>query len=160
MALPSPTLLRHLETSLPDATAAPPAGYQLLEANLGDGLPARFALDARLTLALVVPTGLARTWLATDPDAVVCSSDDEGGPGVADAGRVSARLVLIADERRVGASPLVRGAELLMPSDAGRPAEISVLPLGWRITAGAMVGPGSTGSWLRLAWRRIGVAAP
>jgi hypothetical protein len=159
VARPSPILLRQLAAPLPAATAAPPPGYFLLDASLADGLPARFALGPRLTLALVVPTGLARPWQRADPEAVVSASDEAAGPGIADAGRAAIRLVLLAGDRRLGASPLVRGAELTLPSNPALPAEVAVLPLGWRVTAGAMVGPGSASSWLRLAWRPVGGGA-
>jgi hypothetical protein len=156
MARPDPIMVRHLEVPLPAAMAAAPTGYHLLDASLADGLPARFALSPTLTLALVVPTGLARPWLRADPDTVVSADDQQPGSGIADAGRVPVRLVLLTGDRRLGATPLVRGAEVLLPSDPALPAEIALLPLGWRVTAGAMVGPGSTRSWLRLAWRRVG----
>lgn len=159
MARPDPIVLRHLEVPLPSAVSAPPPGYTLLESALAAGLPARFPLGPRLTLALVVPTGLASAWVRADPDAVVSASDDPPGCGIADAGRVAIRLVLLVDGNRVGAVPLVRGAEVLLPGAPDRPVEVAVLPLGWRVTAGAMVGAGATGSWLRLAWRSVGAAA-
>ncbi len=164
MARLSPVVVRTLVPPAPSAAAAPPPGYTLLDTTLSQGLPARFPLSARLTLALVLPTGLARPWLRADPATVVSTSEEpppDGAsrrPGLADAARPPIRLVLVADGRRVSEVPLVRGAERLLPADPGRPAEIAVRPLGWRVTAGALVGPGTSGSWLRLAWRSVGTA--
>jgi hypothetical protein len=152
-------VLRHLAAPLPSPTAAPPAGYALVESTLTQGLPARFPLGPRLTLAVTVPTGLARAWVRADPALVVSSSDEPSAAGIADAGRVPIRVVLLADGGLVGAAPLVRAVEVLLPGAPDRPVEVAVVALGWRVTAGALVGPGGPGSWLRLAWRRVGAAA-
>jgi|SRR5690349_24082523 len=172
MTLTSPTLLRAL---VPASTAtAVPAGYAVLDDELSGGLPAVLALTPRLSVALVLSTGQVRPWLAAEPGSVVSEhptaatdpgsglgsgvgSGLESGPGsgLGDASAPALRLVLLADRAVVGSMPLLAGTARLLPDDGTAPVQIALLALSWRITAGAVVGPGAADCRLRIAWRAV-----
>lgn len=160
MTLTSPTLLRALVPA--SSTTAVPAGYAVLDDDLSGGLPAVLALTPRLSVALVLSTGQVRPWLAAEPGSVVSehptAAPDPGsglGSGLGDASAPALRLVLLADRMVVGSMPLRAGTARLLPDDGTAPVQIALLALSWRITAGAVVGPGAADCRVRIAWRAV-----
>src|SRR5690349_15620381 len=164
MTLTSPTLLRALVPA--STTTAVPAGYAVLDDDLSGGLPAVLALTPRLSVALVLSTGQVQPWLAAEPGSVVSehptAATDPGsglesglGSGLGDASAPALRLVLLADRVVVGSMPLRAGTARLLPDDGTAPVQIALLALSWRITAGAVVGPGAADCRLRIAWRAV-----
>src|SRR3954470_17700943 len=166
MTLTSPTLLRALVPA--STTTAVPAGYAVLDDDLSGGLPAVLALTPRLSVALVLSTGQVRPWLAAEPGSVVSehpaaapgpgSGPGSGlgsGSGLGDARAPALRLVLLADRVVAGSMPLRAGTARLLPDDGTAAVQIALLALSWRITAGAVVGPGAADCRLRIAWRPV-----
>lgn len=162
----------HLLVPAPAPPAAP-AEYTLVDVPLLSGLPQSIVLDARFSVIVTVPTGLARGWREADPSAVVTSSADEDAPAEMDDdphvsshivshARAAARLVLrLSDGRLVGAAALVGAGTMqtiVDPQEDPR-ALLHVIPLSWDIRAGNLVGPGDVGGHVRFAWRDAAAAS-
>lgn len=155
--------LAHLLVPADTRTAAPAdptadAGTRL-RVPLVAGLPQRIPFDGDLHAVLVLPTGLARSWLDAAPDAVVDSSaaestpHDPAAPAAPLGGRSPLRLVVRRGGTVLGTVPLVAGLARRCRDDAG-PAEVEVTVHGWRLVAGTVRGPGDHGSYVEVTWRR------
>ncbi|MFI5924636.1 hypothetical protein ACIA3K_01520 [Micromonospora sp. NPDC051543] len=153
---------------LPETPIEVPDGFTEVRQGLTAGLPHRLELGAGVHAVLILPTGLARQWLSTDPLAVVSSSADDLAPRPAPTatsrppalvGRVPLRLVVRQGTRILGSVPLATGLRRVCP-DAGTPAAaggtpvaVEVLVLAWLLHAGTVRGSGDYGSYLTVAWR-------
>lgn len=152
---------------LPEAPVEVPDGFTEVRQALTAGVPHRVELGAGVHAVLILPTGLARQWLDTDPLAVVSSSADDLAPRPAPpatprppalVGRVPLRLVVRQGTRILGSLPLAAGLRRVCP-DAGpttgpTPTVVELLVLSWLLHAGTVRGSGDYGSSLALAWRR------
>ncbi|MBY8870435.1 hypothetical protein K7640_01090 [Micromonospora sp. PLK6-60] len=144
---------------LPEAPAGLPAGFTEVRRPLTAGLPQRIDLGVGAHAVLILPTGLARQWLAADPLAVVTTSADESAPRPvptprplpALGARVPLRLVVRQGTRILGSVPLAAGLRR-------RCGPLEVVVLGWHLTAGTVRGSGDYGSWLAIGWRAADVA--
>ncbi|KAB1942893.1 hypothetical protein F8271_10910 [Micromonospora sp. ALFpr18c] len=159
---------------LPETPVEVPDGFTEVRQSLTAGLPHRVELGAGVHAVLILPTGLARQWLATDPLAVVSTSADDLAPRPAPAatprppalvGRVPLRLVVRQGTRILGSVPLAAGLRRVCP-DAGpssvtpsAPVAVEVVVLAWLLHAGTVRGSGDYGSSLTLAWRPADRAA-
>ncbi|MGW3785602.1 hypothetical protein ACWD5Z_13500 [Micromonospora chokoriensis] len=165
---------------LPETPVEVPEGFTEVRQSLTAGLPHRVELGAGVHAVLILPTGLARQWLATDPLAVVSSSADDLAPRPAPpsappppalVGRVPLRLVVRQGTRILGSVPLAAGLRRVCP-DAGlttdtgsstaagsAPIAVELLVLTWLLHAGTVRGSGDYGSSIVLAWRRADRAA-
>jgi hypothetical protein len=123
------------------------------------GLPHTIGLDTELSLALVLPSGLAMQWLRADPLAVVSSSAGDGEPHVPDAApapRAPLRLLALVRSQPVAAVPLVAGLQRALPDDGGPGgARLELQILTWELHAGTLRGAGDFGSFVDVAWRRV-----
>ncbi|MEV4822027.1 hypothetical protein [Micromonospora sp. NPDC049274] len=153
---------------LPETPIEVPAGFTEVRQSLTAGLPHRVELGGGVHAVLILPTGLARQWLATDPLAVVSTSADDLMPRPAPpatprtpalVGRVPLRLVVRQGTRILGSVPLAAGLRRVCP-DAGpaatngsTPVAVEVVVLAWLLHAGTVRGSGDYGSTLTLAWR-------
>ena len=147
---PLPWIVR---TAVADRPALLP-GYTTLTSRITLGLPHVMALDQRLTLGLVAPTGLARFWLATARETVVSQAgeDQPGAPPF--------RLVLRADGGRMsGVAPVVLGPARFVGSAGTEAPGLRLRVTGWRIHAGSLVGTGDFGSYIAIDWKPWGAAA-
>ncbi|MBQ0901073.1 hypothetical protein [Micromonospora sp. U21] len=155
---------------LPETPIEVPAGFTEVRQSLTAGLPHRVELGAGVHGVLILPTGLARQWLDTDPLAVVSSSADDLAPRPAPpatprppalVGRVPLRLVVRQGTQILGSVPLAAGLRRVCPdagppaADAAAPAPVAVelLVLSWLLHAGTVRGSGDYGSSVTLAWR-------
>ncbi|MFG1841535.1 hypothetical protein ACGFH8_24300 [Micromonospora sp. NPDC049175] len=154
---------------LPETPVEVPDGFTEVRQSLTAGLPHRVELGAGVHAVLILPTGLARQWLHTDPLAVVSTSADDLAPRPAPpavppppalVGRVPLRLVVRQGTRILGSVPLAAGLRRVCP-DAGpavatgaAPIAVEVVVLGWLLHAGTVRGSGDYGSSIALAWRR------
>ncbi|WP_406070007.1 hypothetical protein [Micromonospora sp. NBC_01638] len=153
---------------LPETPIEVPDGFTEVRQSLTAGLPHRVELGAGVHAVLILPTGLARQWLDTDPLAVVTSSADDLAPRPAPpavprppalVGRVPLRLVVRQGTRILGSLPLAAGLRRVCP-DAGpstttgaAPVAVEVVVLAWLLHAGTVRGSGDYGSSVTLAWR-------
>ena len=149
---------------VPDVAPAAPAGATTVSQPLVRGLPMEFPLDARDTLVLQVPTGVAVPWRDADPSVVVADADDERAPAgtqpVPDPlARPPARLVLRRDGVFVAGVPLALGVRRLAPDDGASGVAIDLTVLDYRLHAGTLCGSGDYGSFVTLAWQRADLAA-
>jgi hypothetical protein len=143
---------------LPPVTE-PPDGFTAVRQNLTAGVPHRIELGAGVHAVLILPTGLARQWIDTDPLAVVSTSDDDRitrpAPTPAPAPRLVQRAPLRLVVRRgtvvLGSVPLAVGLRRLCG-----PVEIMVTA--WHLSAGTVRGSGDYGSYVSLGWRRADTA--
>lgn len=154
---------RHL---VPAGPPPVPEGFTLVESRITQGVPHTITLDSEFSLLLVVPTGLARSWLAAPPAAVVTSSQPQlsaTGP-VVDDGPVDdtlrpgapARLVVLRAGALAGAIALSANAQAVIPEASPVPGtRIAVVIRGWDVRAGSLRGPGDVGSFISVAWRRV-----
>ncbi len=148
---------------VPDTAPAAPAGAATVSQPLVRGLPMELPLDARDTLVLLVPTGIAVAWRTADPSTVVADADDERAPagtlpGPAPLARPPARLVLRRDGVFVAGVPLVLGVRRLVPDDGSSGAAIDLTVLDYRLHAGTLCGSGDFGSFVTFAWQRADLA--
>lgn len=149
---------RHL---VPPGPPPVPAGFTVVDSRILQGIPHTIALDGEFSLLLVVPTGLARSWLAAEATAVVSSSRPKltpVSPKTPDTLDVAAaaRLVVQRAGAMSGTLPLVSGFSAVVPERADSPGtKLRILILEWEIRAGSLRGPGDVGSRIVLAWRRI-----
>jgi hypothetical protein len=157
MTLTGAVLLRTLVPPTAGDQASP--GFTVVSDDLAGGLPAVIPLSPHLSVALVLGTGQVRAWTDADPGILVSASDTDPGWSLGDAGRPSLRLLLLADRVIAGSTALIPGVVRLLPDDGTAPAQIGVVILSWRVTAGCVTGPGAPGCSLRLAWRPVGGAA-
>lgn len=148
----------HLLVDPPDRA---PEGLTTLEERITAGVPRRIALDPRLALVVVVPTGIASTWLEHPVDALAGDSAQESDPEADPAAPgVGPRLHLLVSGGLAATVPLVAGLRRRLPdAGAGAPAVIDLAVLGWTLAVGTLLGPGEHGSRIRLAWRRLGDTA-
>ncbi|WP_410808994.1 hypothetical protein [Micromonospora sp. 067-2] len=153
---------------VPETPIEVPAGFTEIRQSLTAGLPHRVELGAGVHAVLILPTGLARQWLDTDPLAVVSTSADDLAPRSTPpttprppvlVGRVPLRLVVRQGTRILGSVPLCAGLRRVCP-DAGpsasgsAPVAVELLVLTWLLHAGTVRGSGDYGSSIALAWRR------
>jgi hypothetical protein len=66
--------------AVPETPDPLPDSFERVSVQLVNGLPTTIDLDADLSVALVVPTGLATTWRDAEPTAVVSRSGPETEP--------------------------------------------------------------------------------
>jgi hypothetical protein len=144
---------------VPEVTSQSPDGWTTVDQRILSGLPVSFDLNKILKVKLVVPTGLAREWLAADSAAVVTSSDAETAPHVPEATaeavdmRIApAALHVRAAGVRLGTIPLRAGITFTVAQDGTAPAMAEILILKWRLCAGNLRGAGDFGSFVQLAW--------
>lgn len=138
--------------TLTPASAAIPANSVTLQSRITAGLPHSIALDSGVTLGLVAPTGLARYWVRSEPDEIVADAKDTSRT-------VPFRLLLREGARLMGVVPLVLGPARFVGESAQAPPRIRLVLLDWRIHAGSLRGPGDLGSFVTLAWRRVGAGS-
>jgi hypothetical protein len=158
--MPPFPILRYLT---PPLEGGAPAGFALIDQAVIGPLPFTLSLDAELSLSLSLPTGQALAWREAPTDALVGSSEgdllpaaDLPGPTGAIA-RPPLRLLLRRNGAIIGTLALVAGLRRSLP-DAGAAAAgalVELIIIGWELRAGALRGPGDSGSRLRLAWRRV-----
>jgi hypothetical protein len=151
---------------VPAATRTAPPDLTEATFDLTAGVPAAFPLTSELSLTVVVPTGQVQSVLDADGTAVATSDRAQrlGSTGAAEAigsvARLPARLVLQRTGTVIGSLPLVAGLRGVFPNDGGTTgAAVELVVLAWTIEAGTLVGPGSFGSRVRLAWRSVGAGA-
>ena len=155
MAVALDPVVRELVPAEPTAVGSE---FTVVEERLAGGLPALIPLGDALTAALVLPTGLAKTWRDADPTALVSSSREQAVAASAPPSqrvRAPARLVIDRLGETIAALPLIVGVRRRV-SDGGREAVgamAEIVILGWEIRAGSLQGPGDAGSWIRLGWR-------
>lgn len=142
-----------------DIAPAAPAGATTVSQPLLRGLPMELPLDARDTLVLQVPTGIAVGWRSADPSTVVADATDERTPagplpGPDPLARPPVRLVLRRDGVFVAGVPLALGVRRLVPDDGSGGAAIDLTVLDYRLHAGTLCGSGDFGSFVALAWQR------
>jgi hypothetical protein len=146
----------------PDVRPAP-AGMDLLQSELLNGLPARLPLGNDLALVFAVPTGSYALWAALDPGLVVLDGAEESAPADAAApitiaaDTLPVRLYLMQGAALIASIPLRTGHRWLLP-ETGSPL-IELVVIESLITAGAVRGLPMSGARLRLAWRPIGGVA-
>jgi hypothetical protein len=144
---------------VPDTRPQAPEGFTSIDQPIVDGLPHVVALGGGLSLALVVPTGLATLWRDVDPSSVVSSSEPELSPaaeaGAGEAPRTPARLFLRIGGTVASSIPLAVGLRRAVP-EAGDSSgvRLEVVVLSWDIRAGSLRGPGDFGSRIAVATRR------
>jgi hypothetical protein len=146
---------------VPVPTTDVSAGFTLIDQALTNGLPQRLPLFADVSLALVVPHGLAKRWRDADPTDIVTHSDDERTsttPATTQAApppRVPALLFLERAGTTLAAVPLVAGLRGTYPNgcESTQSTLVELFIISWEVRAGSMVGPGDFGSRIRLAWR-------
>lgn len=163
MTLPMP-VLRYLT---PATVLSPPDGFTVVEEPIVQGLPHFIRLSGDLRLALLVPTGLIRSWLDADPTQVISSSGPETQawqPGqVEPFGSVAepaTRLVLMENNSVIASTALTAGQLITLPQTGAASVRVSIMVLDWDLRAGSMRGPGNFGSRIRLAWRAADAAVP
>lgn len=147
---------------VPPVAPTLPEGFTQVSQPITTGLPHTIALNDDLTLALILPNGLAHAWRDSDPSQVVSESGSELVPAVAApdepigvATLPAPRLLLRRTGTTIGVAPLVAGLHRFLP-DAGDPGSgvaIEFAVLGWQLHAGVLRGPGDFGSHIDLAWR-------
>ncbi|MDA0160859.1 hypothetical protein OM076_11335 [Solirubrobacter ginsenosidimutans] len=149
---------------VPDPASALPEGFTPLRVPLIAGLPQRIALGAAHHAVLVLPTGLARSWVAADPAALVGTSDpdfapfDPGTPLPGLGARAPLRLVVRAGTDVLGSLPVVAGLRRMCRDDGGA-GVLEVCVGAWQLRAGTVLGAGDFGSFVELGWRRADLAA-
>jgi len=145
---------------VPEGKPVAPEGFSSVDQPMVNGLPHVIALGEGLSLAVVVPSGLATVWRDADPTVVVSSSDDEILPASdgadAETPRAPARLLLRIAGSVVSSMPLAAGLRRTLPDggDTVSGVRVSVVVLSWDIRAGSLRGPGDFGSRIALATRR------
>jgi hypothetical protein len=145
-------VLRELVPDPPPDPPAPP-GYAVVDEVLAGGLPHRLRFGGRAA-AVVLPTGLARTWADADPLAVADrSADDAADPAAAPPPGPAPRLVVFGPGGAVLGVAVFRGAGRPQVLPAAGPAAVEVVPLAWDIRAGTVRGRGDWGGRVRFAWR-------
>jgi hypothetical protein len=143
---------------LPPAVEPPP-GFTTVRQNLTAGVPHRIDLGAGVHAVLILPTGLARQWIDTDPLAVVSTSADDRTarpaptpvPAPRLAGRAPLRLVVRSGTRILGSVPLAADLRRLC-------GPVEILVTAWHLSAGTVRGSGDYGSYVVLGWRRADTA--
>ena len=151
--LATPNLPWTVRNAVPAQPAALPRHTSLVS-RIALGLPHLVALDQRLSLGLVAPTGLARFWLATPRDAVVSAAGEDV------AGAPPFRLLLRSDGGAlIGVAPLVIGPVRFVGAAATLAPGLRLRISGWRIHAGSLVGGGDFGSFVSLDWLAWGRGA-
>lgn len=153
---------RHL---VPAGLPPVPAGFAVVESRITQGIPHPIGLDGEFSLLLVVPTGLARSWLSAPPTAVVSSSATQLAPAgpIPKGGNdnslrpgAAPRLVVLRAGAMAGAVPLSAAARAVLPeADLSTGTRIEVWVREWDLRAGSLRGPGDVGSRIAVAWRRI-----
>jgi hypothetical protein len=150
---------------VPPLTELPPE-LTRVRRLLNQGLPERIELDAKHTLVLVLPTGVANTWRDADPAALVVSSDPEqqaaasGATGaIGSLARPPLRLLVLVGGALQGALPVVAGLHRSFPDGGRLPAALEVFVLSFALYAGNVRGAGDNGSYLELAWRPLGAGS-
>ncbi|NMO55180.1 hypothetical protein HH310_28845 [Actinoplanes sp. TBRC 11911] len=151
----------YLDALDPVAPPAPAPTLSTLDTDLPDGVPARLPLDDSRLLVLAVPLGSATPLLAADPRLVVV--DDQlitAAPpdGHAPLDLPRPRLTMVVDGRIGDTVPVVPGVPVRLAAGSAAVAELIVDRL--LLTAGALLGPGRSGSRLVLRWRPLTVAGP
>ncbi|MEK8105542.1 hypothetical protein NKG94_11075 [Micromonospora sp. M12] len=142
-----------------------PDGFTEVRQALTAGVPHRVELGAGVHAVLILPTGLARQWLDTDPSRWSAAPPTTWRPPAPPAtprppalvGRCrcawsSARAPdpRLAAARRRPAPGLPRRR----PDHRAHPTVVELLVLSWLLHAGTVRGSGDYGSSLALAWRR------
>ncbi len=141
---------------VPATAPGPPDTFTTVSLPLAGGLPFTTAIDARWSLTLRYPTGVANFWLGADPREVVSSDLPERAPvppEPADPGRDPVRLSVTLDRATEATIPLTAGLRTFIVGGGTPPAALELILLGWTITAGTVTGPGDFGSSLQYAWR-------
>lgn len=153
MANPETTPIPIDRLLVPPASAAVPAGLELLHVELRQALPFPIDLGAAGTLLLVAATGHAVRWRDAAADAIVSTSAPERAPAGPRTPAVPLQLILRQGGATLGMAPLVAGRRALLP--AGAPA-LELVVLDWELRAGNLRGAATVGSFVRLAWRKVG----
>jgi hypothetical protein len=152
---------------VPEPDKLIPEGFTLLEQKILQGMPHTITLNDFLTLTLLIPNGLAHEWRDADPEAVVCTSEDEYKNltqaeilSRSSLPRASVHLIVKHSQLFQESETAVIGQKLLSPSN-GQPEygiKLELVLFDWHITAGTMRSIGDYGSYIRLAWREQGKA--
>jgi hypothetical protein len=141
---------------VPAAAPPPPDTFTTTSLPIAGGLPFTHAVDARWSVTLRYPTGVARRWLDADPHEVVSSDIPERTAVAADPsdpGRDPVRLTVALDRSTRATIPLTAGLRTFVVGGGTPPAALELIVVSWTITAGTVKGPGDFGSSLQLAWR-------
>lgn len=153
---------------VPAGAPAAPADFTVVRSSLTQGFPHFVDLTTGLRLKVTLPTGVLQPWLDADPSALVATSDDELLPrtatsagDVADLPGCALRFAVIRGGRFLATTPAALGPQRVLP-DAGDPAQgvaVAIIPLGWRIAAGTLRGPGDFGSVIEFGWKIANLGA-
>lgn len=141
---------------VPATPPPPPETFTTVSLPIAGGLPFTQAIDARWSVTLRYPTGLARRWLNADPHEIVSSDLTERAAVPADTsdpGRDPLRLTVTLDRSTRATIPLTAGLRTFVVGGGTPPAALELILVSWTITAGTVKGPGDFGSSLQLAWR-------
>jgi hypothetical protein len=142
---------------VPDVSTAVPGRFTAITESIVNGLPHVIRLADGLSLAVVVPTGLATRWRDLDPTVVVSSSEPEVRPVAPSATeghpRSPARLLLRSGTTVLSSIPLAAGLRRTIPEggDGIAGVRLSLVVLSWDIRAGSLRGAGDFGSRIALA---------
>jgi hypothetical protein len=133
--------------------------------SLDGGLPVEWPLGMlgmpAFNLGLTIPTGEAVRWRDADPDEVVADSTPESTSDGGDAPELVRPLLLLRSGAATLASTRLTALHLwVVPNADGLwPGALSIVAVGWRVHAGALVKPGNYGSFVDLALRFVTTAA-
>lgn len=147
----------------PETSLLIPGGFVRSRQELTRGVPFQWPLESDLNLVLLVPTGFAAIWRDADPAAVISASSDEGRPHASPRGidpqeHPPIRLLLRQGGATLATIPLVVGLFRVTPDGDQATSIIELFIIRWRLHAGCVRGPGDFGSFVEVAFRRVGNA--
>jgi hypothetical protein len=157
-----------IERYLVPPSESPLDGATAQSTVLAKGLPETIQLDGEVSLAVVLPTGVATAWRDADPGALVSSSDGElaawtpaPSTSVGDVERAPVRLLVLLRGNPAASIPLVAGLHRVAADDGGTTgAFLELRIVAWALYAGNVRGGGDYGSSLKIEWRRVGSGTP
>ena len=149
---------------VPETRLPIPAGLARSRQILVRGVPFAWPLDLELGLVLIVPAGDAVRWRDADPTAIVADSDLDDAPNLPgdpeSPRRAPARLLVRRGRDVLAAVPLVAGLWRVLPDGDADQSIVELYIVGFRMAAGTLRGAGDYGSFVEVAWRRVGRGTP
>jgi hypothetical protein len=149
---------------VPETRLPIPAGLARSRQILVRGVPFAWPLDLELGLVLIVPAGDAVRWRDADPTAIVADSDLDDAPNLPgdpeSPRRAPARLLVRRGRDVLAAVPLVAGLWRVLPDGDADQSIVELYIVGFRLAAGTLRGAGDYGSFVEVAWRRVGRGTP
>jgi hypothetical protein len=145
----------------PDTSLVIPDGFARSRQELTRGVPFRWPLESDLSLILFVPTGFATIWRDTDPATVIDAGDEETLPhapprGADPQAHPPIRILLRQGETTLATMPLAAGLFRIAPDGDNTASILELFFSRWRLHAGCVRGPGDFGSFVEVAFRRVG----